>query len=125
MLLMITLGAIAVDLSHLQSARTDLQGRADAAANDAVTAGLDLPAWRAGHGYRLDPVRVHDAATRAAGVEPHGGLADLSVDVVVTGPHTVAVELEASVDLVFGPALPGGPDTVRLHARATARAEIR
>ena len=66
---MIVLGAIAVDLSHLHAARTDLQGRADAAANDAATAGLDQEALRAGRGYRLDPARAANAASSAIPIQ--------------------------------------------------------
>jgi hypothetical protein len=125
LLLMITLGAIAVDLSHLHTARADLQARADAAANDAVTAGMDPDVLRSGRGYRLDRARAGAAAARAAGVEPLGGLDALQVETSILGPDSVAVEVEASVDLVFAPALPGGPERVSLRATATARAEIR
>jgi hypothetical protein len=125
MLLMVTLGAIAVDLGQLHGARAELQGRADAAANDAVTAGLDQAALRAGHGYRLDPRLARAAAVRAATIEPSGGLSDLTVDVVAVDARTVTVVVEATVEFVFAPALPGGPHELRLRARARARAEIR
>lgn len=125
MLLMIVLGAIAVDLAHLHGARAELQHRADAAANDAVTAGLDPDALRSGDGYRLDPGTALDAARRSALVRPHGGLEQMRVRVVSVSPTEVRVRVDAVVPLVFAPALPGGPDDVPLSATAVAAAEIR
>lgn len=125
MLLMVALGAIAVDLSHLHAARAALQNRADAAANDAVTAGLDPIALRSGEGYRLDPRRVEQAARRAARSGPTGGLGHLDVDVAIVGPRSVAVDVSGTVELLFAPALPGGPARVHIRATAGARAEVR
>ena len=125
MLLMVTLGSIAVDLSRLHAARSELQARADAAANDAVTAGLDTDALRAGHGYRIDPRRAGTAAVRAATVEPAGALEDLEITVTNRGPQAVTVQVAATVDLLFAPALPGAPHRMGLRARAAARVEIR
>jgi len=122
---MVTLGAMAVDLSRLHAARSELQARADAAANDAVTAGLDADALRAGHGYQIDPRRAGAAAVRAATVEPSGGLEGFEVTLTDRDRRAVTVEVAASIDLLFAPALPGAPNRMSLRATATARAEIR
>jgi hypothetical protein len=125
LLLMVALGAIAVDLGHLHGARTALQHRADAAANDAVTAGLDQGALRSGGGYRLDPEAALGAAARAAHIRPRGGLDQIRVRVLAISATEITVQVRAVVGLVFAPALPGGPTAIPLSATAIAVADIR
>ncbi|MEL7208869.1 MAG: hypothetical protein AAGK32_11685, partial [Actinomycetota bacterium] len=90
---MIVLGAISVDLARVQSARAELQHRADAAANDAATAGLDVERLRRGDGYRIDPDRAGRVARAAALGDPTGGLDDLTVEISLLGERRVAVSV--------------------------------
>lgn len=116
-LIVLILGAIAVDAGVAFLAERELASAAAAAANDAVTAGLDEAALRRGQGYRLDPGRVQDAAARslaAQGLHP-----DTDVAVAVEG-LAVRVTLRADAALVFAAAVPGAPDVVRVSATASA-----
>jgi hypothetical protein len=124
MLIVIVLGAIAVDLSVVQLSQREVAAAASGAANDAVTYGLDEAALRAGGAYALDPERVQRAVDLSVA---SGDLADEidSVTVTPTGPDTAEVTLTMDVDYIFAKALPGGPDhtTVKATARATAERE--
>lgn len=116
-LVVLVLGAIAVDAAVAFLAERDLAAAAAAAANDAATAGLDEDALRGGAGYRLDPALVEAAVQRALtarGVDP-----GTSVDVAVAGTE-VRVTLRGAARLVFAPAIPGAPDTVDVEATASA-----
>ena len=119
-LVVLVLGAIAVDLSLVHLARRELVVAAGAAANDAVTYGLDEDAWRRGEGYSLDPTRVDDAVNRS--LAARGLLPRLVTPPVVraTGPDEVTVELAEPVDYLFAKALPGGPHRTVVRATATA-----
>ena len=57
-LIVMVLGAIAVDLTAVRLGQRELIAAAGDAANDAVTVGLDEAALRSGQGYRLDPDRA-------------------------------------------------------------------
>src|SRR5215471_12273387 len=64
-LIVLLLGAIAVDLTAVHLRRQQAVDAAASAANDAVTFGLDEGALRTGHGYHLDPVRVREVVLRS------------------------------------------------------------
>lgn len=119
-LIVLVLGAIAVDLSLVHLARNDLVHAAGGAANDAVTYGLDEDAWRRGDGYVLDPARVDEAVTRS--LAARGLLDRLAGPPIVraSGPTEITVELAVPVDYIFAKALPGGPRRTVVHAAATA-----
>ncbi len=121
-LIVVVLGAIAVDLSLAHLGRRELASAAAAAANDAVTYGVDEAAVRAGEGYRLDPDRVWtavSAALAARRMEVH-----LEAPVIeIVQPASVRVTLTGRVDYIFGRALPGGPDSAQVAATASAVAE--
>lgn len=116
-LVVLVLGAIAVDSAVAFLAERHLAGAAAAAANDAATAGLDEAALRAGSAYRLDPALVEAAVSRT--LDAHGLPAGTAVDVTVDGTE-VRVTLSADAALVFSPAVPGAPDTVHVSATAAA-----
>lgn len=116
-LVVLVLGAIAVDAAVAFLAERELAAAAAAAANDAATAGLDEDALRRGGGYRLDPALVEAAVARALtarGVDPA-----TAVDVAVVGTE-VRVTLTGEAELVFSPSIPGGPDAVPVEATASA-----
>jgi hypothetical protein len=117
-LVVVLLGAVTVDASVAYLGRRELASAAVAAANDAVTFGVDEQTYYAGGGYTLSPARVRravDDAVAASHVLAH----DISVAVGIDG-RRVTVTLEGDVDYVFGRAFPGAPHAVHVVARATA-----
>lgn len=118
-LIVIVLGAIAADLSHLHMARRDLVELSGTLANDVATAGLDEEHFRTQEAYRIDPARAdrvitqvlaldtgrRSPATLAAAAGPNPSL---TCD-PPAGPCRVTVTVTARVPYLFGRALPG-PD---------------
>jgi Flp pilus assembly protein TadG len=124
-LIVLLLGAIAVDLTVVHMRQRAAISAAGSAANDAVTYGLDQAALRRGDGYRLDPDRVARAV--AESIESQGLSADLVAPPEVTepGPGTVTVVLRIRVGYIFAKALPHGPRATTVTATATASVEQR
>ena len=122
-LIVLLLGAIAVDLTTVQLRRQQAVEAAASAANDAVTFGLDEDALRAGRGYRLDPRRVRQVVLRS--LEDQGVADELVEAPVVTEPTptSVRVELVLRADYVFARSLPGAPHSTLVRGAATATAE--
>jgi hypothetical protein len=121
-LIVLLLGAIAVDLSVVHLAHRELIDVAASAANDAATDGLDRDAFHRTGTYRLDPARATAAVQRSLDVHQVAGRA--TIVSIVQGPAAdqVTVELRMSVSYVFAKALPGANTgtTVAAHATATA-----
>jgi hypothetical protein len=114
------LASIATDmaLAHLRQRQAfDLAG---AAANDAVTAGVDQDLLRSGT-YDLDPAAVRatvDQAVLASELAPHVvGRPQVTVD-----DDRVEVSIEVEVDYLFTGAMPGAPDGTTVTATASAAA---
>ena len=103
-LVLMLLGAIAVDFSVAYLAKRQLEAVAGAAVNDAAGAGLDEARLRAGGGQpTLDADRVRAAALRAIEASVHGPVrlvADPEIEVV---GHQVTVRLEGETAPVFAP----------------------
>jgi len=124
-LVLIVLAAIAFDFSHLYLAKRDLASLADAAANNAVTYGVDQASIRRGDGYALDPDLVEQSV--AASVAVHSPdlhlVGEPTVELVT--PTEVRVTIVARIDFVFTRAVPGANDseTVRVTSVADARAD--
>ena len=122
-LVLLMLGGIAFDYAHLFLAKRELSSVAEAAANDAVTHGVDQAAVRRGDGYVLDPDLVADSV--AASVAHHSPdlhfIGDPQVEIL--SPTEVRVTITASIDYVFTRAVPGvaGAATVKVTATADAR----
>lgn len=118
-LIVLVLAAIAVDLSLVHLGRREALAAAEAAANDAVTAGLDEQALRAGRGYTLDPTRVDRTVT--ASLAAHGVVERLRHRPVVRiDGTTVSVQLTLRVDYVFARALPGVAHGTEVSATGSA-----
>lgn len=121
-LIVLVLGALAVDRAVAFGAQRELVVTAQAAANDAVALGIDVDGVRTGERPTLDPelvdraVAASVAATVAAGDEP------ISVAWSVDG-GTIEVRLAQRVELVFAPGVPGADE--HLVVRASARADLR
>ncbi len=124
-MILLVLGAIAVDLTAIRVGQRSLLSSATDAANDAVTVGLDESAFRAGEGYRLDPERVRSAVYGvlfAKGILNH--LTETPV-IVIHPDRSVTVSLRGRVEHIFARALPGASDPVPVHAEATAHVVTR
>ena len=121
-LIVIVLGAIAVDLSVVLLGERDAASLATAAANDAATAALDETRFRERGEFRLDEARARQIA-RSAITGSSTELADLDVDVRVVevgGEPAVRVTVRGVVEYIFAKALPGVDTTVDVEASATA-----
>jgi hypothetical protein len=117
-LIVVILGAIAVDRAVVFGAQRELVQSAQAAANDAAAVGADIERLRAGHAdtARFDRERI-DRAVRASLV----GVDDLVDHRWTLRGDQVVVELEQRVELVFTKGVPGAADTTTVRATATAR----
>ncbi len=128
-LVVLVLGALAVDLSVVHLAEREVVSAASAAANDAVTHGLDEDAFYSTGLYSLDPAQVAEVVrtSLAAQSQPGRGLrmvgrpriADSDGD---GAPESVTVTVTGEVGYIFAPAIPGAPDSARVEASATATA---
>ncbi|MGY6500319.1 MAG: pilus assembly protein TadG-related protein [Acidimicrobiales bacterium] len=121
LLVVLTLGAIAVDAGVVFLHQRELAAAAGAAANDAITLGLDPEALRSDGQLIIDPARAESAVVASLarrGVLPH--LAHPPVVAVEADRVTVTLTMHA--DYVIARALPGvGPGRV-VSASVTARA---
>jgi hypothetical protein len=117
-LIVVVLAALTVDRAVAFGAQRDLVATAQAAAADAVAAGVDLDRLRIDGAVRLDPARVEAAVALATAT------ADGTVrhEWEVRGSLLV-VRLERRVRLVFAGGVPGGSRTELVTA--TASAELR
>jgi hypothetical protein len=124
-LILMVLGAIAVDLTAVRLGQRELVASAGDAANDAVTIGLDEVTLRAGGGYRIDAGRAETAVLESLAAK--GILDDLAEapTVIVTGDDTVEVRLARWVPHIFAKALPGAADDELVRATVTATVEQR
>jgi Flp pilus assembly protein TadG len=120
-LILIMLAALAFDFSHLFLAQRSAASLAEAAANDAVTFGVDQGRLRAGDGVHLDQDRVNEAVAQAVSV---GGpsLTILNVDAQIIDDTRVEVAITARIDYIFLKAVPGAPDSETVTARSEATA---
>lgn len=123
-LVLVVLGAIAVDSAVVFLGQHELAGAADAAANDAATALSDRAFYQGGGATQVDAVRAQ-AALRAGLTAD--GLSEVTLDrppTVTVSPdgHQVCVVLSGVVHRIFGQAIPGVPAQVHVHARAVATA---
>jgi len=116
-LVVIILGAIAVDQAVVFTRQRELIAAAEAAANDAAGYGIDRDAF-----YRLNQVVFRlDRATEAAqaALEARGTAAAPTVRLSPDGTR-VEVSLRAEVPYLFAKAVPGAPDSTEVRARASA-----
>jgi hypothetical protein len=119
-LIVLVLAAITVDLSLVHLGRREASAAAEAAANDAVTFGLDEAAYRRGEGYHLDPGRVRTAVKRSLSVQSTSRRWVGSPHVTIEGTR-VTVTVTIRIDYLFARAIPGGPDRTTVTAVGSAR----
>jgi Flp pilus assembly protein TadG len=112
-LIVIILGAIAADFSHVHNRKRELIAVASSIANDAVTYGIDTGALRNGAGstvvYNDDRVRDVINTSVSHHVSPDRPITFVSYTVDTT-TDTVTVTLAENVDYIFAKAIPGVVD---------------
>jgi len=124
-MVVLVLGAIAVDLSIVQLAHRDLVDIAASAANDAAGFGLDPEDFRRTGAYRIDLARAEQAVHRSvAAHDPHGHVSEIRV-IAGPGVDQITVELAMPVEHLFAKAIPGARDDTVVTAHATATAAQR
>ena len=105
-LVLIVLAALAVDSAVAYLGQRQLHDALAAAANDAVTAGLDNASFYRTGKLTLDPVAVADTVCIDLAAQHDSGLQSVSVGMELSG-DSVKLSGHASVGAVFGRALPG------------------
>jgi hypothetical protein len=124
-LVILILGAIAADLSHVHNTKRELINVANSIANDAVTYGVDKDEARRHPGtYPLTDRRVRQAIDTALAAHQD---TDRRYDLVTydfdATERVVHVKLHARVDYFFAKAIPGTPKFQDLTANGTAFAD--
>jgi Flp pilus assembly protein TadG len=118
-LVVLLLGAIAVDLSLVYLRQRQASAVAVDVANDLATLALDEDAFRADGRFELDPERagqIGQALVAASDLAPEV----VDVQIAVVGVDAVEVRLVVHVDYVFAKAIPGAADGTSVTAAATA-----
>lgn len=121
-LVLLMLGAVAVDSAIGFMAQRELSSLAAGVANDVAGAALSDPAFYEQRGaVRIDPAAAANRAAAARANPGISGIRDLDVRAVVRGDQ-VCVTAVATIDYIFAKAFPTLPDekTVRGQAVATA-----
>lgn len=121
-LVLLMLGAMAVDSAVGFMAQRELSSLAAGVANDVAGAALSDPAFYQESGaIRIDPRAADQQAEAARVTSGIRGIKDLDVRAVVRGDQ-VCVTAVGTIDYVFAKAFPALPDskTVRGQAVATA-----
>lgn len=117
-LVLVLLGGLAVDSAVAYQRQHQLHDALTAAANDAVSAGVDNPSFYRGGRVTLDPSAVAAVVCRSIAAQDLPALHDLRLAMAVTD-ESVRVRGEATVDPVFGRAVPGFGDR-RISSTADA-----
>jgi len=120
-LVLMLLGAMAVDSAVAYLGQRQLADALAAAANDAATAGLSNTAFYRSGAVRLDPSAVDRVVCTTVRGQDDGQLHGLRVEVGVTAT-VVELRGRATVDAVFGRMLPGFA-TRTVSAGAVAQVE--
>lgn len=118
-LVLVLLGALAVDSAVAYQAQQKLHDELAAAATDAVSAGVSRPSFYGSGTVSLDPAAVDEAICRSMAAQGGTDLRGLRVSAVISG-RTLQVTGSATVNGVFGRAVPGfGTRSVHATAQAT------
>ena len=119
--IMLLLGAIAVDSAIGFLAQRQALNIADDAANDAAGAAVRLSSLREDGATVLDPERARSVAARSVHSATSGG-ADVQLESVeILDDDSVAVTVSIEVDRLFGRAFGAGDDLITVTATAEGR----
>lgn len=120
-LIVLVLGALAIDSAMVFLHQRELNSAASAAANDAIALAVDVEATRAEGRVIINPakleVEIHDSLAR------RGVLPNLVEPPLITfePPDQVTVDLASWASYIISPALPGNKDGTLVRVSATAR----
>lgn len=118
-LVLVLLGGLAVDSAVAYQRQHQLHDALTAAVNDAVSAGLDDRSFYRGGAVTLDPSAVASAVCRSMAAQQLPALHGLRLAMAISD-DSVRLRGAASVDPVFGRAIPGvGDRNVSSTADAT------
>ncbi|MEO7443409.1 MAG: hypothetical protein ABIW46_07750 [Acidimicrobiales bacterium] len=121
-LVLVILGAIAVDAAIAFLAQRELAGLATAAANDAAAAAVSGPGFYSpGHPatVAVDPDLARRIVDQTLAAQTVRGIDGLTVDVRTT-PSQVCVVLTGHVGYLFAKAVPGAANGTTVTGRAVA-----
>ncbi len=127
-LVLLMLGAIAVDSAIAFSAQRELENAAVAAANDAVTQAISSDELQLGIAARPDASLVDQLVHRRLDGASVGGVDLRAQDVSVVTDEaagTVTVSLDGDVDYLFAPSVPGAKKSAHVSGSATASLTFR
>ena len=122
-LVLVVLGAIAVDSAVAFLGQREASNAAAAAANDAAGAAVSDAAFYRGGSVVLDPARAREAAQAAVAARAVRGLVVDAVDVRVDGPG-VCVTVRGRVPYVFARSVPFTPGAAVVRGEAGAVAAV-
>jgi Flp pilus assembly protein TadG len=122
-LIVLVLGAIAIDSGAAFLRQRELAAAADAAANDAITLAVH-DSIALGAAPAIDPAAADEAVRQS--LARRGVLDGLSAPprVTVVASDRLEVHLEAVAEYVIAPALPGGVDGTPVEATVTVRLAV-
>jgi Flp pilus assembly protein TadG len=119
-LVLMILGALTVDSAAAYLAQRQLRDALTAAANDAVTAGLSNRSFYGGGTLALNPSQAAAVVCTSISAQANQDLHDVRLWMATEGP-TIRLEGAATIDVIFGRAIPGfGSRTVRAETTGVA-----
>lgn len=124
-LVLVVLGAVAVDFALAFLGQRELTAAAAAAANDAAGAALSDAAFYGSHhgSVEIDGARAERVAADAVARRRSGGVEVTTMRVEVAGPQ-VCVTVVGRVPYLFAPVVPGMPRTAVVRGQAVATAVV-
>lgn len=121
-LILVVLGAIAVDSATIFLAQRELVNAAAAAANDAAAAAMDDAAFYEDGDVVIDAARAREVALSALAARSVSGVTIVGAPEVLVDGDRVQISIRGSVPLVFSPAVPGVRADITIAATASATA---
>lgn len=120
-LIMLLLGAIAVDFAIIYMAQREVANLAAGLANDAAGA-VDEQAFFTEGVYRIDRDRAGRLVAQVVASRPDDTVVVRCPSVVLEAADVVRVSCVGTVPLIFAPALPGLASPYTVRSTSTARA---
>ncbi|MGH9065985.1 MAG: hypothetical protein ACRD0J_00445 [Acidimicrobiales bacterium] len=121
MLVLVVLGALAVDSAAVFLGQRQLASAAQSAATDATSA-LSQAAFYQGGRVELDPAAARQVALASVAAQDLSGVHLTGPVSVQVAGRQVCVSLTGTVPPIFGRAIPGIGSATTVRARATATA---
>jgi uncharacterized membrane protein len=119
-LVLVVLGAVAVDAAVVFLGQRELGSAVAAAANDAAAAAFaDAPFYEAGR-VEIDLARARRVAAASLAARAVRGLELTGPPEVIVLGRQLCVRAQARVDRVFAPAIPGAARATTIRAQSTA-----